>query len=108
MAADVLGEVVLAGVADGGGPVGGAGLGEDAVDVALDGVSAQVQVAGDVGVGSPSGDHGQYFRFPFGEPVGKYFGQSRRGQVGPGGTGGGCHERGLDGRVEDGEAGGGA
>jgi Domain of unknown function (DUF4062) len=54
----LLGEVVLAGVADGGGPVRGAGLGEDVVDVALDGVSAQVQVAGDVGVGPPSGDHG--------------------------------------------------
>jgi hypothetical protein len=44
------GESVLVGVGDGLGPVANAGLGEEVVDVALDGGFADDQLAGDLGV----------------------------------------------------------
>jgi hypothetical protein len=66
----LLGEVLVDGVADGGCPVRGAGLGEDPVDVALDRVGADVELGGDAGVGHASCHHRQDFCFPSGEAVG--------------------------------------
>src|SRR5580704_9025820 len=51
-----LAQTVLVGVPDRGGAVRGTGLGEDPVDVALDGVCAQKKIGRDVGVRLAPGD----------------------------------------------------
>src|SRR5579859_3858793 len=49
------GQAVLVGVPDGLGPVAGAGLGEDPVDVGLDRGVAEVEALADLGVAQPRG-----------------------------------------------------
>ena len=51
--------MVLVGVADGLGAVAGAGLGEDPVDVRLDGGVAEVEAPGDLGVAQAGGEQGE-------------------------------------------------
>ena len=64
-------EMVVAGVADGVDAVGRSGYGEDPVDVALDGLSADVQLGGDIWVRNPPGHHGEDLRFAQGQHVGQ-------------------------------------
>ena len=63
-----LGEVVLVGVADGLGAVGGADFGVDVVDVGFDGCFADEELLGDFGVGVSGGELGEDFGFAGGEP----------------------------------------
>jgi endonuclease/exonuclease/phosphatase family metal-dependent hydrolase len=99
-----LSELVVAGVADGSGAVGGPGLGEDPVDVGFHGVGAEVQLSGDVGVGLAPGDHGQDLGFPLGQPVGQLAGElAHRRPAPPGGRG--LEQGDPDGGIHDGKTG---
>ena len=63
--------MVATGVADGGGPVPRSGLGEDAVDVGLDRVIAQVKPLGYLRVGQAGADQGEDFRLALCQAVGR-------------------------------------
>jgi hypothetical protein len=64
-------DFVIACVAERGGPVGRAGLGEDTVDVALDRVRAEIKRSGDLGV-SPAPGHQRQDRQGGATLIGKY------------------------------------
>jgi hypothetical protein len=64
-------KAVGVGVADGLGSVGGAGFGEDVVDVGLDGGEADDKSAGDLGVAAPGSDQRQDLGLARGELVGQ-------------------------------------
>src|SRR5262249_52431548 len=65
-------EIVFARVARHRDAIARPGLGEDAVDMRLDGVAAQEQRRGDLGVRHAAGDHAEDLRLALGESVGQF------------------------------------
>lgn len=67
----MLGQSVLVGADDCLGAVAGVDLGEEVVDVALDGAFGDDESLGDLAVGKTGGDEGEHFGFSGGEPIGE-------------------------------------
>src|ERR1700678_1306366 len=95
-----LAEVLVVGVADRVGAVGRSGLGENPVDVALDGLRAEVELGRDTGVRHATGDHAEDLGLALGQPVRQLLANPRPSRfLLPGRRGG--EQRGADGGVDE-------